>query len=92
MKDMRSIGNKSIFGEYSMDENRVTAALLHIIRLCGIKLVKDLNIDKQPHTIFKLGHCVPISIRHSEPNAFARKQRYTTIDKLITAKDTSELK
>jgi len=35
---------------------------------------------------------VPISIRHSEPNAFARKQRYTTIDKLITAKDTSELK
>ena len=46
-----------------MDENRVTAALLHIIRLCGIELVKDL-----------------------------KKQRYTTIDKLITAKDTSELK
>ena len=63
MKDMRSIGNKSIFGEYSMDENRVTAALLHIIRLCVIELVKDL-----------------------------KKQRYTTIDKLITAKDTSELK
>lgn len=62
MKDMRSIGNKSIFGEYSMDENRVTAALLHIIRLCGIELVKHL-----------------------------KKQRYTTIDKLITAKDTSEL-
>ena len=39
---MRSIGNKSIFGEYSMDENRVTAALLHIIRLCGIELVKEL--------------------------------------------------
>ena len=62
MKDMRSIGNKSIFGEYSMDENRVTVALLHIIRLCGIEPVKDL-----------------------------KKQRYTTIDKLITAKDTSEL-
>ena len=44
MKDMRSIGNKSIFGEYSMDENRVTVALLHIIRLCGIELVKDLKI------------------------------------------------
>ena len=43
MKDMRSIGNKSIFGENSMDENRVTAALLHIIRLCGIALVKDLK-------------------------------------------------
>ena len=57
MKDMRSIGNKSIFWEYSMDENRVTAALLHIIRLCVIELVKDL-----------------------------KKQRYTTIDKLITAK------
>ena len=27
-----------------MDENRVTAALLHIIRLCGVELVKDLNI------------------------------------------------
>ena len=63
MKDMKSIGNKSIFGEYSMDENRVTVALLHIIRLCGVELVKDL-----------------------------KKQRYTTIDKLITAKDTSELK
>lgn len=62
MKDMRSIGNKSIFWEYSMDENRVTTALLHIIRLCVIELVKDL-----------------------------KKQRYTTIDKLITAKDTSEL-
>lgn len=62
MKDMKSIGNKSIFWEYSMDENRVTAALLHIIRLCVIELVKDL-----------------------------KKQRYTTIDKLITAKDTSEL-
>ena len=62
MKDMRFIGNKSIFGEYSMDENRVTAALLHIIRLCCIELVKDL-----------------------------KKQRYTTIDILITAKDTSEL-
>ena len=49
-------------------------------------------IDKQPHTIFKLGPGVRISVRHSEPNAFARKQRYTTIDKLITAKDTSELK
>lgn len=43
MKDMRSIGNKSILGEYSMDENRVTAALLHIIRLCGIELVKELK-------------------------------------------------
>lgn len=42
MKDMRSIGIKSIFGEYSMDENRITAALLHIIRLCGIELVKEL--------------------------------------------------
>lgn len=49
------------------------------------------NIDKQAHTIFKLGPGVRISVRHSEPNAFARKQRYTTIDKLITAKDTSEL-
>ena len=48
MKDMRSIGNKSIFREYSMDENRVTAALLHIIRLCGIELVKDLK--KQRYT------------------------------------------
>ena len=57
---MRSIGNKSIFGEYLMDENRVTAALLHIIRLCGVELVNDLNIDKQPHTIFKLGSCVRI--------------------------------
>ena len=88
---MRSLGNKSIFGEYSMDENRVTAALLHIIRLCGIELVKDLIIDKQPHMIFKFGPGVWISIRHSEPNAFARKQRYTTIDKIITAKDTLEL-
>ena len=62
MKDMRSIGNKSILGEYSMDENRVTVALLHIIRLCSVELVKDL-----------------------------KKQRYTTIDKLITAKETSGL-
>ena len=63
MKDMKSLSNKSIFGEYSIDENRVTAALLHIIRLCGIELVKEL-----------------------------KKQRYTTIDKLIKAKDTSGLK
>ena len=49
MKDMRSIGNKSIFGEYSMGENRVTAALLHIIRLCGIELVKELSILTSNH-------------------------------------------
>lgn len=49
MKGMRSIGNKSIFGEYSMDENRVTAALLHIIRLCGIELVKELSILTSNH-------------------------------------------
>lgn len=61
-QEKNSINNKSILGEYSMDENRVTVALLHIIRLCGIELVKDL-----------------------------KKQRYTTIDKLITAKDISEL-
>lgn len=49
------------------------------------------DIDRQPHTIFKLGPGIEISIKHSQPNAFARKQRYTSIEKLLKAKDTSEL-
>lgn len=48
-------------------------------------------LDKTPHTIFKLGNPVKVSIKHTQPNAFARKQRYTTIDKLKKAKTTDEL-
>ena len=42
MKEKKSITNKSIFGEYSKDEDRVTAALLQIIRLCGVELIEEL--------------------------------------------------
>lgn len=48
-------------------------------------------IDKTPHTIFKLGNPVKVSILHSQPNAFARNQRYTTIEKLKKAKTTNDL-
>lgn len=48
-------------------------------------------MDKTPHTIFKLGSPVKVSIKHTQPNAFARKQRYTTIEKLKKAKTTDDL-
>lgn len=47
--------------------------------------------DKTPHTIFKLGAPVEVSIQHTQPNAFARKQRYTTIEKLRNAITTDDL-
>lgn len=47
--------------------------------------------DKTPHTIFKLGDAVAVSVKHIQPNAFARKQRYTTIEKLKCAKTTDDL-
>lgn len=48
-------------------------------------------MDKTPHTIFKLGDPVKVSIQHTQPNAFARNQRYTTIEKLKKAKTTNDL-
>ena len=48
-------------------------------------------MDKTPHTIFKLGSPEKVSIKHTQPNAFARKQRYTTIEKLKSAKTTDDL-
>lgn len=39
MKNSREIGNYSIFGEYKQDENRVTAALLHILKQGGEELI-----------------------------------------------------
>lgn len=38
----RDISNYSIFGEYKQPENRVTAALLHILRIGGESLIKEL--------------------------------------------------
>lgn len=38
----RDISNYSIFGEYKAPENRVTAALLHILRSGGEDLIKEL--------------------------------------------------
>ena len=48
-------------------------------------------MDKTPHTIFKLGNPIKVLIPHTQPNAFARKQRYTTIEKLKKAKITNDL-
>lgn len=38
----RDISNYSIFGEYKQPENRVTAALLHILRIGGENLIKEM--------------------------------------------------
>lgn len=38
----RDISTYSIFGEYKQPENRVTAALLHILRIGGECLIKEM--------------------------------------------------
>ena len=48
--------------------------------------------DKKPHTFVKLGKEISISpIIHEYPNPFVQRQRYTTIEKLRTAKNTDDL-
>lgn len=42
MKDLNNISNHSIFGEYDGTENRVTAALLHIVSVGGEPLLRYL--------------------------------------------------
>ena len=42
MANSNSIKNKSIFGEYSKDEDKITAALLQIIQICGTDLIREL--------------------------------------------------
>lgn len=45
-KIMVKIQDKSIFGEYSKRENRVTAALLHILRIGGERLISYIFKDR----------------------------------------------
>ena len=59
MSTAQSITNKSIFGEYKYDEDRVTAALLHIFRIGGPDLISfvfedfDIDLDAEVNTQVK---------------------------------------
>ena len=59
MNTAQSITNKSIFGEYKYDEDRVTAALLHIFRIGGPDLISfvfddfDIDLDVEVNTQVK---------------------------------------
>ena len=50
MKNLRDISNRSIFGEYKQKENRITAALLHILKLGNESLINFI-LDKVDYNL-----------------------------------------
>ena len=99
-----NISEQSVFGIYDQAENQVTSALLKIFEadenetilnamlqdIAGTELPeKSLKIETQPEN--SEGKSRPdgkLSCRY----AFVRNQVYTTYDKIMNAKKTSDLK
>lgn len=51
------------------------------------------DVDKQPHTFFKLGEEIVLDheVKHTYPNPYVQRQRYTSLERLQKAMTTDEL-
>lgn len=63
-----------------------------------VGISKQVSHDNEPHTLFRLepykdenGAEVELNVRHEEPSAFTQRQRYVTIESLLSASNTQEL-